>query len=318
MKHARLRRLCRHGTLTQLAVFEAVARHESITRAAEEMCLAQPTVSLQMKKLAECVGVPLLEPAPRGLRLTAAGREVYTACEDIFGRLMEMQDRVAKLQSPPNAVLRIAACPGAKYMMPRLLGAFWQTNPEVKIAFDVVSRAQLISRLHAGEDSFYVFSDPPEDIDAVLHTLTPDALYIYARSDHPFATRRRIPLREIADQPFLMPPPGSSTRLAADRMFSERRIEPRVCMELETNEAIKQGVLEGLGLSLLSRQALCQAAEHPALVALDVEGLPLRRHWYLAHATGRQLTPPERAFVEHALRWSREAGASSSESRAKL
>ena len=315
MKHARLRRLCRHGTLTQLAVFEAVARHGSITRAAEEMCLAQPTVSLQMKKLAECVGTPLLESGNRGLRLTDAGREVYAACEDVFGRLMEMQDRVGDLQARPPSTLRLAASSTAKYVMPRLLGAFWQSNPQVRIVFDVMNRARLISRLHSGADDFYVFSNPPEDMDVTLHTLTPNPLCFYTRRDHPFAMRRRIALAEIAAQPFIMREAGSGTRLAAEQLFSAHRLEPDVRIELGSNEAVKQGLLAGLGVSLLSRHALGPGAENSGLVELDVEGLPLRRHWYLAHSASRELTPIERAFVEHATRWSYDAGAPAKEIR---
>lgn len=304
MKLARLRRLCRHGTLTQLAVFEAVARHGSITRAAEEMCLAQPTVSLQMKKLAEGVGAPLLEPGNRGLRLTDAGREVYAACEDVFARLTEMQDRVSDLQDRPPTTLRLAASSTAKYIMPRLLGAFWQANPAVRIVFDVMNRARLITRLHSGADDFYVFSNPPEDMELKLHRLTPNPLCFFARRDHPLAMRPRISLAEIASQPFIMREAGSGTRMAAEQLFAEHRIEPVACIELGSNEAVKQGLRAGLGVSLLSRHVLGPDSDRSDLVELDVVGMPLLRHWYLAHSATRELTPMEKAFVEHATSWS--------------
>lgn len=303
MKLARLRRLCRHGTLTQLAVFEAVARHGSITRAAEEMCLAQPTVSLQMKKLAEGVGAPLLEPGNRGLRLTDAGREVYAACEDVFARLTEMQDRVSNLQTRPPTTLRIAASSTAKYLMPRLLGAFWQSNPAVRIVLDVMNRARLITRLHSGADDFYVFSNPPEDKSLKLHRLTPNPLCFFARRDNPLAMRPRIPLSEIVAQPFIMREAGSGTRLAAEQLFAEHRVEPRACIELGSNEAVKQGLLAGLGVSLLSRHAIGSETDRADLVELEVEGMPLRRHWYLAYPANRELGEMEKAFIDHATRW---------------
>ena len=307
MKLARLRRLCRHGTLTQLAVFEAVARHGSITRAAEEMCLAQPTVSLQMKKLAEGVGAPLLEPGNRGLRLTDAGREVYAACEDVFARLTEMQERVVDLQSRPPTTLRLAASSTAKYVMPRLLGAFWQSNPEVRIVLDVMNRARLITRLHSGADDFYVFSNPPEDMSLKLHRVTPNPLCFFARRDHPLAMRPRIPLAEIAGQPFIMREAGSGTRLATEQLFAEHRVEPRSCIELGSNEAVKQGLRAGLGVSLLSRHALGSEADRADLVELDVEGMPLRRHWYLAYSASRELGAMEKAFIDHATHWAYDA-----------
>ena len=304
MKLARLRRLCRHGTLTQLAVFEAVARHGSIIRAAEEMCLAQPTVSLQMKKLAEGVGAPLLESGNRGLRLTDAGREVYAACEDVFARLSEMQDRVSDLQSRPPTTLRIAASATAKYIMPRLLGAFWQSNPGVRVVFDVMNRARLITRLHSGADDFYVFSNPPEDMDLKLHRLTPNPLCFYARRDHPLAMRPRITIAEIAAQPFIMRESGSGTRMAAEQIFAENGVEPRTFIELASNEAVRQGLLAGLGVSLMSRHVLGLASERTDIVELDVVGMPKQRYWYLAHSATRELSPLETAFIEHAKRWS--------------
>lgn len=302
MKHRHLRRYFKHGTLTQLSVFEAVARLRSFTRAAEELHMAQPTVSVQIKKLSETIGLPLFEIIGRRVHITDAGRELYAACQDIFAKIGEVEHRLAGMRSASAGALRLAVTTTGKYFAPRLLAQFVERHPGIDISLNVLNRQALLHRLAGNLDDFYIFSNPPEDIDVVMHTLLPNPIDVYARSDHPLASRRAISFREIAAEPFLMREPGSGTRMVAESVFERHHLKPRIRMELGSNEAIKQGIVGGLGLSILSRHTMVGAAHQEGVVALDVEGFPVQRWWYLVHTEGKQLSATCRAFLEHVSR----------------
>jgi DNA-binding transcriptional LysR family regulator len=298
VKHRKLRRYFRHGTLTQLSVFEAVARHASFTRAAEELHMAQPTVSIQVKKLAATIGLPLFEMAGKRLRLTGAGRELYAACQDIFVKIAEVEDRLARLRSPASGTLQLAVTTTAKYFAPRLLAQFLERYPAVDAALTVLNREQLLNRLAGSLDDFYILSDPPEEMEVVLQTLVPNPFYVYARADHPLARRRRLRFADVAAEPFLLREVGSGTRRVVEQLFEDHGRAPSVRMELGSNEAIKQAILGGLGIAVLSAHSMAPGTVHEGIVPLDVQGFPLRRWWYLVFSEGRTLSPTAQAFLE--------------------
>ena len=301
MQHRNLRRYLRHGTLTHLAVFEAVARHGSFTRAAEELNMAQPTVSVQVKKLTETLGVALFQAAGRRVQMTGAGRELFSACRDIFERLSEVDAQLAGLRSAAHGSLRVAVGISARSFASRLLGSFSERFPYVEIAVPVLNRRELLNRLAARADDFYVLSAPPEDAEFVSRALLPTFLEVYARADHPLTRRGRLRFAEVATEPFLMREPGSGTRMLVDALFARHRATPRIRMELGSNEAIEQAVRDGLGISILSECTLRTVAPDAGLCALDVEGFPLERVWYLVYGSEAQLSPCARMFLEHLL-----------------
>jgi DNA-binding transcriptional LysR family regulator len=298
MKHRNLRRYFRHGTLSQLSVFEAVARHSSFTRAAEELHMAQPTVSVQVKKLAEAIGLPLFEMVGRRVQMTPAGRELYAACQDIFLSIAAVEERLARLRASDTGSLRIAVSTTAKYFAPRILAKFLERLPDVDVALTVLNREQLLNRLAGNLDDFYVFSNPPEEIPVVMHALLPNPTWIYARADHRLAGQRGLSFADVAGEPFLLRELGAGTRIVAEEVFASYGCRPNVRMELGSNEAIKQAILGGLGLSLLSQHTMGPGTQHDGLVALDVAGFPLRRWWYLVYPEGKQLSPTAQAFLE--------------------
>lgn len=302
MRHPNLRRYIKHGTLHQLAVFEAVARLGSFTRAGQELHMAQPTVSVQVKKLAATVGLALFEQSGRKVRLTEAGRELYALCQDIFDRILEVEGRLASLRTRSGAKLRIAVSTTGKYFAPRLIGKFWEAHPGVEVSLSVMSRQHLLHRLEAELDDLYVMSDPPEALAAVVHTLMPNPLYVYARDDHPLAGRRGLALADLAREPLLLREPGSGTRIACDDIFARNGMMPSARLELDSNEAIKQAIVAGLGIAILSRHAVALETRKGHVVQLDVQGFPVVRHWYLVHPETRPLAPGAQLFVEHALR----------------
>lgn len=296
------RRYLRHGTLTQLAALEAVARHASFTRAAEELHMAQPTVSLHVKKLSELIGLPLLETTDRRPQCTAAGHEVCAATRDIFRALAHLHTRLAMLRSPAAGELHVAISTTAKYFVPHLLSSFWRSHPRVRISLSVMNREQLLGRMTEGLDDLYVLSNPPEGAALSLHTLLANPMELYAGADHPLAGHRRLQFSDVAGEPFLMREQGSGTRLVAEQWFAEQHARPVVRMELGSNEAIKQAVIAGLGVALLSGHTVGAANRRAGLVALHVTGLPIMRYWYLAYPENRPLTPVAQAFVAHSTR----------------
>ena len=300
MLQSGIRRYLKHGTLPQLRVFEASARLGSLTRAAEELHIAQPTASVQIKKLTATVGQPLFEQVGRRVYLTDAGQRLYAACDDVFGAFSRMEEALNGARAMESGHLRLAVCSTGKYFAPRMLGAFLQRHPGVDATLEIQNRKTLIERLANNEDDLYLFASPLDREDIVSQTLLPNPLVVFARDDHPLASARQISLERIATEPFLMREPGSGTRLLATRLFEQCGLVPRVRMELNTDEAIKEAILAGLGVSIMSRFTLGPEAGYSRLVCLDVEGFPLANHWYIAYPTGKQLSATARAFMDFA------------------
>ncbi len=298
MPQSHIRRYLRHGTLSQMSVFEAVTRRGNFTRAAEELHLAQPTVSIQLKKLSELIGLPLVEQIGRQVHPTEAGKYVAEACHKMFRTLTELENQLACLRQLEGGRLRLAVGSAAKYFAPRLLAAFAHKYPDVELSLQIHHREALIERLCANQDDLYIFANPPEDADIIKQAILPNPLAVFARSDHPLANRKRIPFSALANEPFIVREPGSGTRRSVQRMFEERSLMPRVRMELSSNEAIKQAIIAGLGVSILSRHTLGQDTDQPQLTTLDVEDVPGEGHWYLVYPMGKQLSPVALAFSQ--------------------
>lgn len=300
MKHPDLRRYIRHGTLVQLSVFETIVRVGSYTRAAQELHMAQPTVSMHMKKLNESIGLPLLEQVGRSIRLTEAGRELHAACLDIFEKILEVENRLGKMRTSTAARIRLAVSTTGKYFAPRLLARFWEDHPGVEVALSLMNRQQLLHRIESDLDDFYILSNPPAEIALQLRAILPNRLHVYASESHPLAKRRGIAFRDLADEQFLMRETGSGTRMATDALFEKQKIKPHVRMELGSNEAIKQAMLTGLGIAILSHNAMTTETRKGHIVALDVTGFPIERQWFLGYRKDRTLSPGAMQFLDHA------------------
>jgi LysR family transcriptional regulator, low CO2-responsive transcriptional regulator len=292
------RRFMRHGMLPQLAVFETSARLGSFTRAAEELHLAQPTVSTQIKKLSETLGLPLFEQIGKKVHLTPAGAVLQEGCRELFAAFGRIEDALAGLRGLEGGCLRLAASTTGKYFAPRLLAAFVGLHPKIEVSLQIHNRQILIDRLSRNEDDLYIFANPPTEQEVVCQPILANPMVLFARADHPLAGQRRIPFTALAQEPYLMREPGSGTRLVTDELFARHGIEPRVRMELSTNEAVKQAILAGLGVSILSRHTLGLDTGQNQLAVLDLEGLPLERQWQFVYPVGKQVSPAARAFMD--------------------
>jgi DNA-binding transcriptional LysR family regulator len=295
-----IRRYLRHGTLPQLRVFEASARLGSLTRAAEELHIAQPTASVQIKKLTETIGLPLFEQVGRRVYLTDAGQHLYAGCHEVFRAFSTIEETLNGLRAMESGHLRLAVCSTGKYFAPRILGAFIQRYPGVQASLEIHNRTMLLDRLAHNADDLYIFASPLEREDVVTQALLPNPLVVFAREDHPLAKARQISFERIAAEPFLMREHGSGTRQLASKLFEQHGLAPKIRLELSDDEAIKEAILAGLGVAIMSRFTLGLEPEPSRLICLDVDGFPLENHWHFAYPVGKELSATTRAFMDFA------------------
>jgi LysR family transcriptional regulator, low CO2-responsive transcriptional regulator len=289
------------ATLHQLKVFETVARNGSFTRAAEELLITQPTVSSQVKQLTKAVGLPLFEQIGKSLYLTDAGKELLVTCQGIFEQLNNFEIKIADLKGTKQGQLKLAVITTAKYFIPRLLGSFCQNYPGIDVALKVVNHHEIQQRMLDNKDDLYIVSNPNRDIDLKSQAFLNNPLVVVARKDHPLAMKSNINLQELNEQPFIMREQGSGTREAIVQLFSKYDISVKVKLELGSNEAIKQAISGGLGMSILSEHCLISERANGELTILDFEHFPIKRRWFVAHLAGKKLSVIAETFLEYLL-----------------
>lgn len=282
----------------QLRVFQAVAQHLSHTRASEELNLTQPAVSMQIRLLEEEVGLPLFEKLGKQICLTEAGRELYQYSRTIFAELEEAEAVLQSLRGLNRGTLNIAVASTVNYFAPRLLAVFHRRFPGIRLTLEVTNRQSLIRLLQSNELDLALMGQPPEQLDLDAEAFMDNPLVVIAPPDHPLVRERQIPLERLAQETFVIREPGSGTRAAMERYFAERGVKLQTGMQMTRNEAIKQAVRAGLGLSLVSGLTIELELETGRLAVLDVVGFPLRRRWYLVHRQGKRLSPAAAAFRE--------------------
>ncbi|MDA8327648.1 MAG: LysR family transcriptional regulator [Betaproteobacteria bacterium] len=287
-----------HATLHQLKIFDAVARHMSFARAAEELHLTPPAVSIQVKQLAEAIGQPLFEQIGKKISLTPFGVVSWTTCRDVLNRLEQLGHELAALQGLEKGSLKLATLATAKYFLPRLLGDFCTKHPGIDTTLFMGNRKDLLERLTQNQDDLYILGQPPEHMNVVMEAFADNFLVVVASPNHPLVQEKDIAPSRLQDDAFILRESGSGTRLAAEKFFEQHGVTLKVRMELGSNEAVKQLVAGGLGISVLSATTLRAELVSGELVKLDVRGLPLERKWHLVYPANKQLTPATRAFIE--------------------
>ena len=288
----------RHATLHQLRIFQAVAEHNSFARAAEALHLSPPTLSLQVKQLAETVGQPLFEQLGKKIFLTAAGKILAEACQDIARRMDLLSDDLAALQGVERGSLKIAILTTVKYTVPKLLGGFCAAHPGIDVAMVVGNRENLLQRLAQNQDDLYIMGQAPEHMDVVTEEFAKNPLVLVAPPNHPLVGQTGIAPEQLAQEPFILREPGSGTRLTAERFFAARGITLKNRLEVGSNEAIKQTVAGGLGLAVLSATTVVSELALQELVMLDVVGFPLIRSWHVVYPQGKKLSAAAVAFKD--------------------
>jgi len=291
----------RNVSLRQLRVFEATARHLSFTKAARELHLTQPAVSMQVKELEQGCQIPLFERAGRGIRLTEAGEELARCAATIAGQVELTREHLDALRGLKAGLLKLGAVSTAKYFAPSLLSAFRRETPGISIRFSVGNRQEMIRQLADSQVDLMIMGRPPRELQTIAEPFARHPLVIVAPPGHPLARRKRIPLRDLAGESFLIREEGSGTRAAMEKLFRDRRFSYQASMEMSSNETIKQAVMAGMGISLLSSHTVGLELKAGKLVVLDVTGLPIVRDWYVIHLAAKRLSPVASAFREFLL-----------------
>ncbi|OON60308.1 LysR family transcriptional regulator [Massilia sp. KIM] len=295
-----------NATFRQLRLFLSFTEHMSVTATARACHVTQPTVSMQLRELAEAVGMPLYEQIGKRMHLTAAGEALARTARAMVDEWSAFEQEMDAMKGLARGRLRLAVVSTAKYFVPRLLGSFCASHPDIEIALEVLNRDGVVGRLRENRDDLYIMSIPPDDLELERHAFLPNPLEVVAAASHPLAREKRIALERLAPLRFILRERGSGTRLACDRHFRELGFTPDVRLELGSTEAIKQAVAAGMGLSVVSRHALPAHPEDEQLAVLDVEGFPVQSSWWTLYPKGKRLSPIAAVFLEHLQSTARE------------
>ena len=290
-----------HLTLQQLKLFEAVSRNNSFTRAAEELHLTQPAVSIQIKRLESQVGLPLFEKVGKKLYSTPAGQAVYRTCCEILQSVDALEQAVEDLKGSVRGRLQLSVVTTAKYFLPHLIGQFLRLYPEVDPSLKFTNRARIMERLRNNEDDFVIMGQIPPDKGLVAHPFLENVIVPVAAPDHPLAAKKRVSLEELAAARVLTREEGSGTRITFEKLLEKKDLQVEPYMELGSAEAIKQGVMAGLGVAIISLHALQLEISTEKLTILDVDGFPIKRRWYAVHHQDKTLSITARTFLDFIL-----------------
>lgn len=286
----------KNATFRQLRVFTEVARHLSFARAAEVLHLTPPAVTMQVKELEGHVGLPLFERTGRQVALTTAGEYMLVYARKVLATLKDAEDAAARLKQVEAGQLTIGMVSTAKYFLPRLLAEFQREHTGVELRLAVGNREQLVKMLHNNEVDIAVMGRPPKELATRAEPFAAHPHVFVAPTDHPLLKIGHPTVESLRPYGFILREPGSGTRAAMEKFLEKSRMEPRVVMEMTSNETIKQAVMAGMGISFLSLHTLGLELEHQLIATLDVEGAPVLRAWNLVHTLSKLLSPAAEAF----------------------
>jgi LysR family transcriptional regulator, low CO2-responsive transcriptional regulator len=284
-------------TLRQLRVFSAVARHLSFGKAADELHLTPPAISMQIKELEEQVGLPLFDRGGRNVALTVTGEYLLVYVRKILATLKDAEDAVARLSGLQTGRLTIGMVSTAKYFVPRLMARFRAEHPGIEVRLAIGgNREQLVALLQANEVDLAIMGRPPRELATRAEPFAVHPHVIVTPPDHPLVKAGHAPAAALADYEFLIREEGSGTRAAMEKFFADHRLAPRVAMEMTSNETIKQAVMAGMGISFLSLHTIGLELKAGLIAVPDIEGLPLAKRWYIVNTLAKTLSPAAEAF----------------------
>ena len=290
--------MLKSATFRQLAAFNAVARLGSVSRAASELHLTQPAVSIQLKLLEESAGAPLLEREGRGVRLSAAGEVMADYAARILDLWREAGDEMAAQRGVFSGTLRVGAVTTAEYLLPPLLVAFAALNPDVKVKLRVGNRDEIVSMLGGQEVDIAIMGRPPGELKTTAVAFAKHPMAFLAAPQHPLMSQRKITLADLAGANLLVRERGSGTRTTLERLHKDAGVPRRSGSEMSSNEAIKQMCAAGFGAAFLSLHTCGLELEAGLLALLPMAGNPLEREWFAMHLATRRLPQVASAFKQ--------------------
>ncbi len=272
-----------------------------MTRAAHELHQTPAALSIQIKQLAAHAGAPLYEQIGKKLYLTANGEAVLRAGRDILHRLESLTQELDAHRNVERGLLRLSIISTAEYFAPRLAGAFCKEHPGIEVHLEIINRDSILERLKQNLDDIYIMGQVPKDIDGIAHPFLDNAIVVIAPAGHPLAGESEIAPERLRDEPFILREEGSGTRMTAENFFRKHDIQLRVRMTMSSNEAVKQLVAGGLGLSVLSRNTVAAEANSGDIAILNVRGFPILRQWHAVHRKDKRLSAVATRFLEFLL-----------------
>ncbi|HWL45659.1 MAG TPA: LysR family transcriptional regulator [Ilumatobacter sp.] len=280
----------RDASLKQLRSLVAVARYGTIAAAAQQLHVTAPAVGQQLKLLERAAGMPLLERTPDGFRPTDAGRELIATADRIDAELESCRMTLDLLQSGKLGSVTLGAVSTAKYFAPRLLAAFWDSHPDVEVKLVIGNRSEIVEAIATHAVDITVMGRPPDELALETEVIGEHPHVVIAVPGHRMAGRR-VTRAALADETFLVREPGSGTRQLTERLFVGAGIQPPLGMEIGSNETIKQAVIAGLGVAVISAHTVAAELADGRLIALDVDGFPMLRRWYAVRRAAGHLLP---------------------------
>ncbi|MBI4194463.1 MAG: LysR family transcriptional regulator [Betaproteobacteria bacterium] len=291
----------RRVTLRQLRIFECAARQLHFGRAARELHLTQPAVSLQMKQLEGLVGLPLFEQIGRCLHLTRAGEQILDYGRKALELQRQAEEAVNTLKGTGGGELRIAVLSTGKYLVPQLLAEFRRQHPAMRVTFAFNNREAVVREVSGNTVDLAIMGGAPQGIGALAIPFALHPLAFVAAPQHPLATRRRMPLARLKNETFIIRERGSGTRSTMERLFAQHAFRPAETIEISSNETIKQAVMAGMGVSFLSLHTMGLELAAGKIAVLAVQGTPVMREWNVVHLKRKRLSPAATAFKAFVL-----------------
>lgn len=286
----------KNATFRQLRVFSEVARQLSFVRAAENLHLTPPAVTMQIKELESQVGMPLFDRSGKKVSLTTTGEYMVVYARKILALLKDAEDASARLQRAEIGLLTVGMVSTAKYFMMRLLADFRERHAGVDIRICTGNREQLVKMLHNNEVDIAVMGHPPTELQTRAEPFAAHPHVFVSACDHPLAQREKLTAEDLRPYEFIVREQGSGTRAAMHKFFSERKVEPRLQSQVNSNETLKQAVMVGLGLGFVSLHTIGSELDHGEIAILDVQGTPVFRVWNIVHTLSKVLSPAAEAF----------------------
>jgi LysR family transcriptional regulator, low CO2-responsive transcriptional regulator len=284
-------------TLRQLRALAAVAEAGTVTGAGQKLNLTQPAVTLQLRALQGMIGLPVIERVNERTALTEVGRELLALHHRLTAAVADCAASIDAIKGLSGGTISIGAVSTAKYFVPFGIAAFSRKYPEIVIRLSIGNRAQILTSLRNYGLDVAVTGRPPEDMDLERVLIGDHPHVIIAPHEHAFARRRKIPLDQLGNETFLVREPDSGTRILMSQTFALRGFQPKIGMEIDSNETIKQAVMAGLGVAFISGHTVATELAEGRLVELDVVGLPIVRQWYVVYRRDRELLPPALALA---------------------
>ncbi len=294
----RLYLLVMNITLRQLQIVDAIVHTGSYSLAAEHLHMTQPAISMQMKQLEHITGLKLFERHGKRIVLTSAGEDIHKFSCQIIARYNDMQETILSIKDSQSGRIKVSAATTANHLITQMIADFSKIHSGISVALDITNREQLLQQLIAFEPDIVIMGEPPPRLELVSEQLIPNPLVVIAHAEHELVDEPDVQFATIAEHEFVVREVGSGTRAAIERFFIEQDAVFKSTLEMGSNEAIKNAVIAGLGLGIVSLHSIKLELEANKLHILNVEGFPIIRHWHIVRSKGKYLLPAAREFMD--------------------